>query len=252
MELSWSTFLLEIVNFVVLVWILKRFLYRPVLAVIARRRAGIDRELADAAALKTEAEALRTRYEGRVEEWNAERQKAREALNQELDAERAKRLEALRGALERERTQAAAAEARRQADTAERVERTALEQAARFAARLLEHAAGPETERRLAELALEQLAALPAAQAAEIADGLAAARAPEAPTLAVASAYPLDQTLRDRLATALAALLGRAPHCEFVEDPSLVAGLRVTVGPWVLGLNVRDELAGFARFAHER
>ncbi len=39
MELNWSTLLLEIVNFLVLVWILKRFLYRPVLQVIEERRS---------------------------------------------------------------------------------------------------------------------------------------------------------------------------------------------------------------------
>ena len=32
MELDWTTFVLEIVNFLVLVWILQRYLYRPVLA----------------------------------------------------------------------------------------------------------------------------------------------------------------------------------------------------------------------------
>ena len=37
MELDWSTFALEIINFLALLWILKRFLYRPILAVVAER-----------------------------------------------------------------------------------------------------------------------------------------------------------------------------------------------------------------------
>ena len=51
MELSWSTFILEAINFLVLVWILKRFLYKPVLDVIERRKAGIEKIQADAKAL---------------------------------------------------------------------------------------------------------------------------------------------------------------------------------------------------------
>ena len=39
MELSWPTFFLEIVNFLVLVWILKRFLYKPILQAIEQRKA---------------------------------------------------------------------------------------------------------------------------------------------------------------------------------------------------------------------
>ena len=48
MELSWPTFFLEIINFLVLVWILKRFLYKPVLEAIAHRKAVIDKTLVDA------------------------------------------------------------------------------------------------------------------------------------------------------------------------------------------------------------
>ena len=48
MELNWSTFVLEIVNFVVLVFILQRFLYRPVLAVIERRRKSVEDRLSEA------------------------------------------------------------------------------------------------------------------------------------------------------------------------------------------------------------
>jgi len=42
MELNWSTFLLEIINFLILVWILKHFFYKPILDVIAHRRADIE------------------------------------------------------------------------------------------------------------------------------------------------------------------------------------------------------------------
>jgi len=58
LELNWTTFALEAVNFLVLVWILKRFLYKPVLGVIARRRAAIDRALEEAQTRHAEAQAL--------------------------------------------------------------------------------------------------------------------------------------------------------------------------------------------------
>jgi F-type H+-transporting ATPase subunit b len=45
MELDWTTFALEIINFLALIWILKRFLYRPVLATLGQRRAGIEANL---------------------------------------------------------------------------------------------------------------------------------------------------------------------------------------------------------------
>ena len=48
MQIDWTTFALEILNFLVLVWILKHFFYQPVLAVLDKRRASVEKETADA------------------------------------------------------------------------------------------------------------------------------------------------------------------------------------------------------------
>ena len=116
MELSWTTFVLEIINFLVLVWILKRFLYKPVLKVIARRQAGIEKRLSDAEALHADAEKLQIQYEGRLADWEQERQQARESLARELDTERTRKMEELQTALKQEREKARVAESHRQAD----------------------------------------------------------------------------------------------------------------------------------------
>ena len=55
MELNWTTFTLEIINFLALLWILKRFLYQPVRAILAERRAGVERVLTQANTAQTEA-----------------------------------------------------------------------------------------------------------------------------------------------------------------------------------------------------
>ena len=148
MELNWSTFVLEIVNFLVLVWILKRFFYRPVLNVLARRRAGIEKNLSDAKTLHDDAEALQAQYRDRLADWEQERQQARERLAKEIEEERARRLAALQSELKQEREKTRIAEARRQADALHKAEETALIQATRFASRVLGQAAGPELEQK--------------------------------------------------------------------------------------------------------
>ena len=58
MALDWSTLALEAVNFLILVWLLQRFLYHPVLAAIDRRREATERILAQAEAARNEAQVL--------------------------------------------------------------------------------------------------------------------------------------------------------------------------------------------------
>jgi F-type H+-transporting ATPase subunit b len=245
MELSWTTFILEIINFLVLVWILKRFLYKPILEVIARRKAGIDKQLADAKALHAEAQQLQQQYESRLADWAEERQRASQALAEELETERAKRLEELRGDLDREREKSAVAEERRQADILHNLERTALRQGARFATRLLEQAAGTETHLRLCELLIKELSELPPERIASLRSSTG--QVPD--SARVVSALALDDAQRERLQQALLPLIPPDTPIHFDQDPGLLAGLRVTIGSWVLAANLRDELEGFGAFA---
>jgi hypothetical protein len=48
MHFDWSTLALQTVNFSILVWLLYRFLYRPVLRLLDARRAEIDKQYAEA------------------------------------------------------------------------------------------------------------------------------------------------------------------------------------------------------------
>lgn len=100
MEFSWTTFALEIINFLVLVWILKRFLYKPVTNALAQRKAAIDASVEQARLLQATAEDLKRQYEGRMAEWEAERSRARAQLSDQIAAERTRLLAELRTSIE--------------------------------------------------------------------------------------------------------------------------------------------------------
>jgi F-type H+-transporting ATPase subunit b len=246
-QLSWSTFLLEIVNFLILIWILKRFLYKPVLKVIAQRRAGIDERLSEARRLHNEAETLKAQYEGRLTDWVHERQQARDILAQELDEERSRQMEALQTTLTQEREKARVVDMRHRAEMIHQTEHRALQQGAEFATRLLAQASGPELEIRLLDLMLDDLSGLSADQIAAIKTQWG-----EPPAdIMVSSAYPIPQDKWQSLEQALTSSTSLSVPVHYEQNPELLAGLRVTIGTWVLHANLRDELKSFAEFAHD-
>lgn len=242
MELDWTTFALEVLNFLILVWLLQRFLYRPVRAVIERRRASIAADIQRAETARSEAETLQQSYERRQADWARERVAAQAALDQELAAERERRLSELRGALEAERQKASVLAEREQQAARARVAGEARALGASFASRLLSRVAGPELTARLLDMAVEDLAALPA----ERPQALAAAGG----AVAVLSAHPLPAQARALLEQALTPLLGKAATFSYDVDPELLAGLRVEVGSWRLAASLRDELAFFSEDRH--
>lgn len=243
MEISWSTFILEIINFVILVWILQHFLYRPVLDVIARRREHVQKTLQDAQKLREEADGLRQRYEGRLTDWNAEKEQAKQALNREIDAERAARLKQLEDELAREREQAEVTEQRRRDAARREIETQAIKQAGRFTTRLLERVSGPEVEARLIDAAVHELEQLPPEQRAALDLG-------SVESVGVESAFELGAGQRKALEDALRKLTGKALKLDFVVDTALLAGIRIQIGAKTVALNLHDELEGFGLLSH--
>ena len=95
MEFDWTTVILEMLNFLVLIWLLKRFFYRPVQAVIEKRRAASEKILTDADARHREADALKGDYEQRLAQFAKERELAMAKLDEEIAVERERRLAAV-------------------------------------------------------------------------------------------------------------------------------------------------------------
>lgn len=247
MELNWSTFILEMINFLILIWILKRFFYKPVLDVIARRRAGIDKTLADAQSLHDEAKVLQKQYENRLADWEQERQVARKILDEEIQIERERQMSTLQKTLEEEREKAKfAAQRELEADRLQ-IEKTALKQSAQFATKLLSSVSGPELERCLIDLFLDDFSSLSAEHLSQLKDAASNSHN----HILVTSAHPLDSNVRQSLEQALSQTLAVNRPVHYEQDETLLAGIRINIGAWILRANLLDELKGFTGFSHE-
>lgn len=247
MELNATTFLLEIVNFLILVWILKRFLYRPVKEVLEQRRRRVEETTARAEQLHAEAERMRAQYETRLGDWRAERQRARETLQDELREERTRQMASLQKELAQERERSRILEQRRCEEAARQMEQHALAHGGRFASRILQQAATPELEARLFELTLEELPTMPDDRREQLDAVFAEQNAP----VQVASAFALSADQQRALQHVLSTLIDQPVQCRYEQDPTLLAGLRIKLGPLVLRANLSDELEFFREAARE-
>ncbi len=110
MLINWFTVFAQAINFLILVWLLKRFLYKPILNAIDAREKGIAAQLADAEAKKAEAQKDRDDFQHKNEAFDkeragllkkatddakTERQRLLDEAQKDADALRAKRQEAL-------------------------------------------------------------------------------------------------------------------------------------------------------------
>ncbi len=73
MLIDWFTVGAQALNFVILVWLMKRFLYKPILDAIDAREKSIAAELANADAKKAEAQKERAEFQRKNEEFAQQR-----------------------------------------------------------------------------------------------------------------------------------------------------------------------------------
>ncbi len=242
MELSWTTFILEAINFLVLVWLLKRLFYAPVQRAIARRRAAIEKTMQDAVSTRREAEDLKSRYEGRLKEWNEEKERQREEFRKELAEEKARQLKRIENAVAMEREKAEAQENRKAAERRANDEKEAMRQALEFSSRLLGDLASPELETKIVDLVIKQISSaqpgdLPVPGASS--EGYGGA-------VQVRSAHTLNEPQRNALSAALKNTLHAEMPVNFEVEPKLMAGVEIAIGSYVMRANLRDELEYFS------
>jgi F-type H+-transporting ATPase subunit b len=238
MQFEWSTFALQTVNFAVLVWLLHRFLYRPVLRLVDARRAEIDRQFAEAraadamaaaqlASVESERAGIAAERAATLKQAAAEAETAAEARRARAEREASEIIEAGRTTLAAERVQARA-EARR----------LALDLGADVAARLL--AEMPLRLRAEAWLARieEYLAGLPTTEREGLGQQLAHGMRLNVVT---ATALPDDMAAlwRDRLER----VLGDHLALDFAVNPALVAGVELHFPNAVLRFSWESALA---------
>ena len=98
MLIDWFTVIAQVVNFLILVWLLKHFLYRPILDAIDAREKRIARELADADAKKAEARKERDEFQHKNEEFDQQRSALMNKVTEEAKTERQRLLDEARQA----------------------------------------------------------------------------------------------------------------------------------------------------------
>jgi F-type H+-transporting ATPase subunit b len=247
MQFDLTTFTFEIINFLILIWILQRLFYKPLLDVIAKRKQFIDQTLADAKAIQLQAEQQRTFYENRKKVWEREKQAAINALNEQLATERTASMQQLAVDLEAERQKNNVAHKHKQYEFQQQAEKQALANAARFASLLLKQAAGPELEARLLDLLLSHTQTLPEACQSALQALLEQADI----AIQISSAYPLTDEQKQQLQQRLSAQISQPVRFEYQQNPDLIAGVRIDIGAWVLNANLQHELLGFTGFDYD-
>jgi F-type H+-transporting ATPase subunit b len=191
MRIDWLTVVAQIVNFLLLVWLLKRFLYQPVMEAMARREARIESRLEEARTREAEAEAEAEAYRAKSMTLEQEREQQLEKAREAAHGEERRLVEKARHDVDQLRDRWIG-QLRREQDDFRKGLKSELAAAVADAARsALSDLADSSLEQRVVEVLLQRMEALPD----EEREALLASPEP----LRVTSAFELGEASREHL-----------------------------------------------------
>ena len=236
MLIDWFTVAAQAVNFLVLVWLLQHFLYKPILAAIDARENKIAAALAAAAATQLEAQKSGDELQDKLKAFDAERaarlaqtqldvHKEREQLLDAARREAADLVAHQRGALAADATSIGA-----------RMARLATAEVFSIAGKALGELASAELEERMGSVFTQRLRQL----AKDAKAAFAAALVRSAMRAVVRSRFPMGEAEKASLRNAVNETFSADVHLEFETVPAGDYGIELTAGGQRLAWGIQE------------
>ena len=238
MLIDWFTVGAQAVNFLVLVWLLKRFLYQPILHAIDERERRIAAELADADAKRAQAQHERETFQHKNEEFDQQRAALFTHALDEAKTERQRLLAEARQAADDLRAKRQDA-LRQEADQLNQALRRRTQQEVfAIARKTLTDLAGANLEERLVAVFIERLRAMDSEAHAVFAEALKTTPDP----VRVRSAFDLSAVQRAAIQAALNDTFAAEVRVQFETGADLVGGIELTTNGQQVGWSIADYL----------
>ena len=220
MTIDWWTLFLQTVNFLVLVWLLQHFLYKPVRAVIEKRRQLTEQALLEAETSEHEASAAKADFEAKSAELEKDREASAKAAQQVAEAD-AKTIIAQA----RKEADQIEAEGRKMAEDTHaealvNLKQDIVETAIKIAETILRKTAGSDLNDVFLSRILDEIDALDKEERARIDADIAG----KGGTLEVATSMTLTEAERKTWAKSLREHLNLRSAPSFATEPDLLGG----------------------------
>ncbi|WP_372921922.1 hypothetical protein [Roseovarius sp.] len=228
MQIDWLTVAAQIVNFLVLVWLLQRFLYEPITDAMRRREERIEERLAEAADARQEAEDEKQRLkqeqteleeskDDMLEEARQEAETLRERLKSEIREEMEDKRAAWRDHLQEERDA-----------FIETLRRDAGQKVLEISQQVLADYADSDLSERVIATFTNHLKTLDTDTHTKLSE----AAAEDGAEATVYSGEAVTSGSKGRITRVIHEALSTDLDVTYREDPDMVLGVRLTIGDY--------------------
>jgi F-type H+-transporting ATPase subunit b len=160
-SIDWFTTGAQIINFLILVWLLKKLLFKPIVGAMERREQGLASRLQQAETKMGEAQVLKNQYEKHLQQLQIEKDQVLLLARQQAESEKAQLLQNLSEEIQQKKTQFDTEMRKQQQELAPLISKTISEKSLALSHKILTQLADQTLEQRIIEYFLQHLSDLP-------------------------------------------------------------------------------------------
>jgi F-type H+-transporting ATPase subunit b len=242
MLIDWFTVVAQAVNFLVLVWLMKRFLYQPIIKALDAREQRIAAELTDADNKKKEAEAEREAFKRKNEEIDSQHDGMMSQAANDADAERSRLMEAARNDAQDLRNKLNDKLANEYRNLHDEIARRTQAEVFAIARKALGDLSGNTLEERIVEVFLQRLREMDDSELSRL-----ASVATKGEAVIVRSAFELSAAQHTSVEQAIRAAFGSGNPVRFDIVPNLIGGIELVLRGEKVAWSISDHLASLEK-----
>lgn len=250
MLIDWFTVIAQTVNFLVLVWLLKRFFYRPILNALDAREKHIAMELAEASAKKLEADRERNEFQLKTHELEQQRAALLRKAFEEAGIERQRLMAAASEDAAKRRAKWEETWNREYQGLGDALARKTCTEIIATTRKVLSDLAGATLEAHIVNVFVQRVRELSADQRAQLVSPFQAdPAAPPTATLGwvIRTGFDLSPEQKKNIEQVLQENLLSNKRIRFMTEPSLIAGIELVAKGHKLAWTIADHLASMER-----
>ena len=247
MLIDWFTVGAQLLNFLVLAWLLKRFLYRPILDALDAREQRIAAELADADAKRGEADKERDEFQHKNEAFEQQRAALLSKATDEAKVERQRLLDEARQAADTLRAKRMQTLSNDTHNLNQAIRRRTQQEVFAIARKALSDLATTSLEERMGEVFMRRLREMDGQAKEDFAKSLKTATGPAF----VRSAFDLPVEQRAAIQNALNETFSAEIRVKFETTPDLVSGIELSTNGQKVAWSIGEYLASLEKGVDE-
>lgn len=243
MLIDWFTVSAQVLNFLILVWLMKHFLYKPILHAIDAREQRIAKELADAEAKMAKAQMERDEFKRKNEKFDQQRDELLSKAKDEVEGERQRLLNEVRQAADDLRAKQQDALKREQQSLNDEITRRTRDEVFAITRKTLSDLAGMTLEERMSEVFDLRLRNLDD----EAKESLATVLKTSSDPAILRSAFELPSEQRSLIQNALNETFSAEIRVRFETAPEVISGIELTTNGQKVAWSIADYLASMEK-----